>query len=234
MVGLPKPFYVYVGVLRRLIVGGVDDAGRGSIIGPLVIAGVAVREEDIPLIRGLGVRDSKLLTPDRRFSLAPRIREVAVRVEVRLIEPGEIDSVVGRMPKFRRLNYLEGRVMGEVVARLGVSVAYVDASDVDLERFRQVVEEFSGGGVKVVAEHRAESRYPVVAAASIIAKTERDRVVEELRRTYGEFGTGYPHDPATIDFLRRWLGEKGSIPRFARSSWKTWRRIRSGDLSAYV
>jgi ribonuclease HII len=216
-----------------LIVGGVDDAGRGSIIGPLVIAGVAVREEDLPLIKGLGVKDSKLLTPERRFSLAPRIREVAVRVEVRFIEPAEIDSAVARMPKFRRLNYLEGRVMGEVVARLGVPLAYVDASDVDLERFRQVVEEFSGG-TQVVAEHRAESKYPVVAAASIIAKTERDRAVEELRRRYGEFGTGYPHDPATIDFLRRWLGEKGSIPSFARASWKTWKRIRSGDLSAYI
>jgi ribonuclease HII len=83
---------------------------------------------------------------------------------------------------------------------------------------------------RIVAEHKADRNYVIVSAASVVAKVERDRAVEELREEHGDFGSGYPSDPQTIAFLKEWVRREGSRPSFSRKSWKTWDRVLTETL----
>ncbi|MEM4810351.1 MAG: hypothetical protein QXS92_00385, partial [Thermofilum sp.] len=86
-----------------------------------------------------------------------------------------------------------------------------------------------GGSVRVVARNGADRDFAIVSAASILAKTERDRLVEQLKRLYGDFGSGYPSDPRTREFAEKWLREHGEPPPFARKSWSTWSSLRKKE-----
>jgi len=216
--------------LAEVRVAGLDDAGRGSIIGPLVIGGVCVYEDELKKISEIGVRDSKLLSPAGRARLYNLIRSVADRVAVRKIPPEEIDEFVFKGRKYRRLNYLEALAMGRLASELEADVIYVDSSDIDPERFSEAVRSAISRDVKIFSAHHADRIYPVVSAASIVAKIHRDREVAKLAQRYGDLGSGYPSDPRTISFLREWIRAHGELPSFSRRSWKTWRRIRDDRL----
>jgi ribonuclease HII len=209
-------------------IAGVDDAGRGPIIGPLVIAGVLMVEDRMNCLREMGVKDSKLLTPATRTDLSGRIREVASNVSLVEVEPKEIDEVVLHGPKLKKLNFLEAKMMAQVINELVPEEVYVDASDVNEERYGQTIAEFllpKLKDIKIVSRHHADRTYPVVSAASIIAKVRRDEAVEALRRKYGDFGSGYITDPRTLDFLRHWRGSHSEYPPIVRLSWKTIKQI---------
>jgi ribonuclease H, mammalian HI/archaeal HII subfamily len=209
-----------------MLVAGVDDAGRGSVIGPLVIAGILIDEGDIPKLVQLGVKDSKLLSPSRREALAVEIKRLAQKHAVVKLSPAEIDMAVERGRKLFRLNRLEAQAMAKVIELLKPDVAYVDASDVLEERFKRHILECLPFKVEIVSEHKADRKYPVVSAASIIAKVERDREIAELKAKYGDFGCGYPTDPKTLEFLRRCLENSKEYPEFVRKSWKPAKKIR--------
>lgn len=212
-------------------IAGVDDAGRGAVIGPLVIAGVLIGEKDLPRLTDMGVKDSKRLSPDKREYLAVKIKALAVEWRVVKLSPEEIDKVVKTGRKLHRLNRLEAQTMAKVIETLEPDVAYVDASDVLADRFgRHVAEELSFK-VKIVSEHKADEKYPIVSAASIIAKVERDRAVSWLRQKYGNLGCGYPTDPKTLEFLKKWINESGSYPDFVRKSWKPAKRLKEEAAS---
>jgi ribonuclease HII len=202
-------------------VAGIDDAGRGSVIGPLVIAGILIEEQDLPRLREIGVKDSKLLSPDRRAQLEQEIRILALQLDIVKLAPAEIDQVVENGKKLHKLNRLEAHTMARVIETLKPNVAYVDASDVLPDRFKQHVEENVTFKVKIISEHKADAKYPVVSAASIIAKVERDKAVQILTQKYGEIGAGYPSDHKTIRFLEKWITKYESYPDFVRKSWKT-------------
>ncbi|MEM2419719.1 MAG: ribonuclease HII [Candidatus Bathyarchaeia archaeon] len=210
-----------------MLVAGVDDAGRGSVVGPLVIAGVLVNSEDLPKLAQLGVKDSKLLSPTRRETLAVEIKRIAKKHVVVKLSPAEIDKVVMTGRKLHRLNWLEAQAMAKVIELLRPDVAYVDASDVLEERFKQQILEFLPFKVEIVSEHKADRKYPVVSAASIIAKVERDREIAELKAKYGDFGCGYPTDPKTMEFLRRCLETFKEYPDFVRKSWRPAKKVKS-------
>jgi ribonuclease HII len=209
-----------------MLVAGVDDAGRGAVIGPLVIAGVLVREEDLPKFKELGVRDSKLLSPRTRELLAVEIRRIAKNFNVVKLSPREIDVVVNSGRKLHKLNYLEAQTMARVIEALRPDMVYVDASDVLEERFKQHIQECMSFRVSIVSEHKADRNYVVVSAASIIAKVERDREIAELAKTLGDFGSGYPSDPRTMRFLKECCEELEEYPDFVRKSWKPAKRVR--------
>jgi ribonuclease HII len=211
--------------LSRRLVGGVDDAGRGCIIGPLVLAGVALEESQISKLNGIGVRDSKTLSPSARIRLYPLIKDLAYKVVSVKVPPEEVDKYVARRKKYIKLNLLEAEAAAKVVEELEVDLVYIDASDTDPERFKKNVVALIKRRVEVISEHNADKTYPIVSAASIVAKVERDAEIARLRERYGNFGSGYPADPNTIAFLREWLGKHGEIPPFARKTWKTWRRL---------
>lgn len=212
------------------LIAGVDDAGRGPIIGPLVIGGVMMEGDRERELLAMGVKDSKLLTPNVRTELASKIRQLAKKVGVVEVEPKEIDEVVLHGGKLRKLNFLEAKLMAQVISELGPEEVFVDASDVNEERYGETIREFLPEqlkGIKLVSKHHADSTYAVVSAASIIAKVRRDEAVEALRRQYGDFGSGYVTDSRTLDFLREWRRTHDEYPPIVRLSWKTIKEIES-------
>ncbi len=208
-----------------MLVGGVDEAGRGCVLGPLAVAGVSVESSRLEELASLGVKDSKLLSPSQREALYPEIKKVCVGVQVSRIPPKMIDRYVSRGKKYRRLNYLETIHMAKVIDALGVDEVFIDAPDINPVRFKAELEELLSCKPRIVAEHKADVNYPVVSAASIVAKVERDSDIAALRELHGDFGSGYPSDPDTIAFLESWMKSRSSQPEFARKSWKTWNRI---------
>jgi ribonuclease HII len=124
-----------------MLIAGVDDAGRGSAIGPLVIAGVSMKKEDLPNLVALGVRDSKALTPHRREVLAVEIIRMVEAYAVEKLSPMQIDDVVLNGKKLHKLNWLEAQTMAKVINTLKPDMAYVDASDVSEERYKQQIQE---------------------------------------------------------------------------------------------
>ncbi len=203
-----------------MLVAGIDDAGRGAVIGPLVIAGVLVEEEKLPKLTQLGIKDSKLLSPHRRETLAIEIKRIAQKHSIIKLPPKEIDEVVEKGRKLHKLNRLEAQTMAKIIEMLKPDIAYVDASDVIEERFKEHILECLPFRVEIVSEHKADRKYPIVSAASIIAKVVRDREIAEIASKYGDFGSGYPSDPRTMNFLQQCLEEQGEYPNFVRKSWK--------------
>lgn len=207
---------------------GVDDAGRGPVIGPLVVAGIAVEERKIDGLRMLGVKDSKMLLTTARTRMSKEIPGLVDDYHVVEIAAADLDRIVNRAPKFQRLNLLEAKAMAEVIEKLKPDVAYVDSSDTRTERFKNNILDCLSFAPRIVSEHKADINYPVVSAASIIAKVHRDGRIDEIRQEYGEVGSGYAHDPITCRFLRDYYREHGDFPPVVRRSWKTLRSIVAG------
>ena len=208
-----------------MLIAGVDDSGRGSVIGPLVIAGVTFKDHQIPILQDLGVKDSKALTPKKRTRLNIEIEKLAIQREILELSPSEVDKIVLEGWKYHRLNWLEAISMGKVIRKLCPEVAYVDASDVDTARFSQQIKEELSFDVEIVSEHHADANYAVVSAASIVAKVHRDKAVAFLRSKFGNFGSGYSSDPKTREFLSNLAKKRTDMPAFVRKSWKTVRRL---------
>jgi ribonuclease HII len=211
-----------------LLVAGVDEAGRGCVIGPLVVAGVCVQVENLPKLVELGVKDSKLLTAKKREALFPEILKLAHCHHVIKVPPYVIDRAVRNTRTLFKLNRLEARTMAKVIQELKPDEVYVDAADVVQDRFGDHIEECLTIDTKIVSEHKADRTYPVVSAASIIAKVERDGEIKRLQGKYGDFGSGYLTDDKTMDFLKQLLKENGGdYPSCVRKSWEPARRAKS-------
>ncbi len=206
---MPKDFFV----------AGIDEAGRGAVIGPLVIAGVSADERTANSLKKMGVRDSKLLTPKKREVLAGKIEEVAKDVAVIKVGPCKIDSHIrGGV----NLNQIEAMKMADITNFLKPHRIYIDCPERNLERFNRFVSRMVNDPVpEIVMENKADVRYPIVSAASIIAKVERDREIAELCKEHGNLGSGYPSDEVTVNWLKSHLDNNGKFPDFVRRSWMT-------------
>ncbi|MGQ9587893.1 MAG: ribonuclease HII [Thermoplasmata archaeon] len=194
---------------------GIDEAGRGPVMGPMVVCGVAVESDE--KLREIHVRDSKKLSPARREELARKIREMA-RVEVIEVPAEEIDT----MRSVMSLNELEARLFATIIERLCPVIAYVDAADADDVKFGRMIQSELRTQCRVFSRHKADEDFPIVSAASIVAKVTRDSRIREIEREIGEpIGSGYPSDPDTISFLKHWMGKRGTFPPHTRRSWET-------------
>ena len=213
---------------------GVDEAGRGPVIGPLVVAAMAVPADGGEArLREMGVRDSKKLRPARRESLAKDL--VNYPSQVIEVPASDIDA----LRSTASLNVIEGRIFASaalgVIAQLGGTArvaVYLDAADTSeatFERyFRGAIAGTPGEAsvVAVVSRHEADDIFPVVSAASVLAKTRREEAVARIKEELGEdFGSGYPADERTITFLEKWITEKGVLPPHTRESWRTAQRL---------
>jgi ribonuclease HII len=196
------------------VICGVDEAGKGSVLGPMVVAAVGVPSENT--LDDLGLKDSKVLSRKERERLYPLIRKQC-RVTVVRIDAQKIDTIRTEMT----MNACVARAHAEVISRLSPTVAYVDACDVNASRYAEMVKSKLVKECRMVSEHHADEKYPVVSAASIIAKVTRDRLIATLAKKYGEIGSGYPADPVTIRYLTAYIDEHHHPPPIARKSWKT-------------
>jgi len=192
----------------------VDEAGKGSVLGPMVVAAVGVPSEDV--FSDIEVHDSKLLSPRMRERLYAVIRKRFRVVTVR-IDAHEIDEIRMGMT----MNACVARAHARVIDKLSPTLAYVDACDVNAIRYADMVKSHLEQPCDIVSEHHADQTFKVVSAASIVAKVTRDRAIAALSKKYGEIGSGYPSDPVTIAFLSAYIDEHKTPPPIARKSWKT-------------
>lgn len=200
---------------------GVDEAGRGPVLGPLVICAVAVDDEK--QLAKLGVKDSKKLTPAKRQALEPNIRKIA-RVELIEIPADELDVLMKEMT----LNEIEAMKFAELVERISPEVAYIDAADTSEENFARMVMACLRCEPRIVSEHKADINYPVVSAASIVAKVRRDERIQEIEQEIGEpIGSGYASDENTITFLQNYTKRNGALPPHTRKRWLPAKNIMS-------
>ena len=193
---------------------GVDEAGKGSVLGPMVVAGVGYSGDDD--LAGIAVKDSKQLSPERREELFGTIIAHCV-IATEIISASEIDRYRSRMT----MNSLVAILHARVIRKISPRAAYVDACDVNAPRYGRMVAGQLGFPCRVVSEHHADETYRIVSAASIVAKVIRDRKIQELGDEFGMIGTGYPSDPETITWLSSYISENGGPPSCARKSWKT-------------
>jgi ribonuclease HII len=213
------------------VICGVDEAGKGSVLGPMVIAAVGVRSTDI--FSEIDVKDSKQLSPPERERLFGLIKK-RCKVAIVVISAEEIDAIRREMT----MNACVARAHAEVIQKLKPRTAYVDACDVNPIRYAETVRNHLNIQCEIVSEHHADITYPLVSAASIIAKVTRDREIEKLTKKYGDIGSGYPSDPNTIAYLSAYIDEHRSPPPIARKSWKTVSAILArksqSNLSAFL
>jgi ribonuclease HII len=196
------------------VICGVDEAGKGSVLGPMVVAAVGVPSEDV--FSDLQVNDSKQLSFKMRERLYAIIRKRFRVVTVR-IDAHEIDEIRTMMT----MNACVARAHARVIDKLSPTLAYVDACDVNAFRYAAMVKSYLEQACEIVSEHHADQTFKVVSAASIVAKVTRDRAIAALSKKYGEIGSGYPSDPVTIAFLSAYIDEHKTPPPIARKSWKT-------------
>ena len=211
---------------------GIDEAGRGSVIGPMVVAGILIDEKEIWRLEDLGVKDSKKLTPEKRFKLSDEIKEIAESVKLVIVDAETVDKSTKRRGAMG-LNKLEAEIFSRIINDLKPDIAYIDLPSRNRGSFESLIRSMLKVRCQLILEHKADEKYPVVSAASILAKTKRDELVDELKSIFGDFGSGYPSDPKTRKFLRR-LALKGEIDgKIIRLSWKTLDKVLQRRLEEF-
>jgi ribonuclease HII len=207
-----------------MLISGLDEAGRGPVIGNLVICIASVRQGEESELERMGVTDSKKLTRERREEIYPKIEKMC-EYRIRVIPASELNERMGR----ESLNEIEAKVMGELAAPLEGRV-YIDLPDPNADGFLRKAGLF---GRDVVAEHKADGRYPIVGAASILAKVTRDRHIAELAERVGaEIGSGYTSDERTIKALKD-PGIRARLKGEIRLKWSTMDRITHPKLTDF-
>lgn len=203
-------------------VAGLDEAGRGSVLGPLVVGAFCFDERRSAELAATGVKDSKQLSSRRREEIAPQLAGLGECRTVP-IEPRTIDRYVARGD----LNELELETFAVLVRELRPDAVYVDACDPDAARFGRRLSRLSGEVAPVVSAHHADEDVLVVSAASVVAKVVRDREIARLQATVEEeLGSGYPSDPVTAACVERHARDGGAIPPWMRRSWETVQRVK--------
>ena len=203
------------------VIIGVEEAGRGPVIGPLVMAGVSIDEKDLPMLKKLGVKDSKQVSPNQREFLFDKIIGVVKDFKIKIISAEKVDAAL--LDPLMNLNWLEAKVSTEIINELDGEKATLDCPSNNITAYSDYVKkDLKNKKIKIIAEHKADENYVEVAAASILAKVTRDREIEKLKKEYGvEFGSGYPSDPRTQEFLQK---NYKKYPIF-RKTWKSYKNV---------
>jgi len=205
---------------------GIDDAGRGPVIGPMILAGCLIDEAMNIEFKRIGIKDSKELTPKRREFLAAIIREKAETFEIVMAHPNEIDE---KLTNGTNLNHLEAIKIAEIINKINKGYkkikVIIDCPSVGIIKWTDLlkmkIEDLST--LEIVCEHKADKNHVAVSAASILAKSAREKEMDILRKIYGEeIGSGYTSDPSTIKFLETnaQIHENSGI---FRKTWETWK-----------
>lgn len=206
-----------------MIVAGIDEAGRGPVVGALVIAGVSVKEENLEKLKNIGVKDSKLLTRKQREALFDKIENICEEVKIVIIPPSEIDRAI-LVEEELNLNWLEAIKSAEIIDSFSkVDKVILDCPSTNIRAYTNYLKNKIERKVEVKCEHKADFKYEAVSAASIIAKVTRDNEIDKIKKKIKEdFGSGYPSDPVTQQFLRK---NYLKFPDIFRKSWESYKRL---------
>lgn len=193
---------------------------KGAVIGPLVICGLLIDKKKEKKLKKLGVRDSKELSVKRREELINEIEKlgdiVVLKVPACKIDANRKHGI--------NLNLLEAKKMAEIIDMLKPDKAIVDTPGTNMKKFENDIRNYlENKNVKLICENFADKNYPVVSAASIVAKVERDKSIRELEKEVGQpIGVGYSHDYRTIEFLEKLIKKRGDkLPSYVRKTWDT-------------
>jgi len=204
-----------------MIIAGVDEAGRGPVVGPMVMCGVKCDEKDEERLRKIGVKDSKLLSPLQRERMYDVLIE-EFKYELVVVSPQEIDHALAD-PDLN-LNWLEANTTARILNALDADKAYIDCPSNNIQAYTDYLQARVTVKTKLVCEHEADKNYPVASAASIIAKVTRDRLIKEIETTLKvPVGSGYPADPYTVAFLEKYYDK---YPHVFRQSWASYKKIK--------
>lgn len=210
---------------------GIDEAGRGPVIGPMVMAIAAFTNSQLAELKALNVRDSKMISKARRIFLSGEVKKHASYFEIISLSPDEIDDSLNS-PSMN-LNKLEAKGTAKLISNALKGNDFqlvIDLPSNNAEKYRQEVRGFIDKEVlsrfddaKIILEHKADANYVEAGAASILAKVERDKAIEAIREEIGvDFGSGYPADPKTAAFIR---DLKEGHKKYVRKTWASYKRI---------
>lgn len=210
-----------IGRKHLSLILGIDEAGKGPVIGNMFVAGVVIDKAVIVKLKHLGVRDSKLLSPYMREAYYSVIKKAAKKIYVKEVGVEEIDR--------RNINKILADKYVEIVKEAlrdfeNIEEIVIDLPSMSPEKLKSRIRLLNFRG-KIVTEHFADKKYVVVSAASIVAKVYREKHIEALRRMYGDFGSGYPSDEKTISWIKEFYLKNGFLPNIVRKSWKTIKNI---------
>ncbi|MEM1611140.1 MAG: ribonuclease HII [Sulfolobales archaeon] len=211
------------------VIAGIDEAGRGPLIGPMVIAAVVLSKESLEELIKAGVRDSKRLSRSARERLAPLIIENSLATIAVMLAPKDLDS--------DNINTVEIKAIERILSSISRILGFCPKTYIDLFVPLERISNLYSICPDIIAEHRADARYHVVGAASIVAKVLRDWHIESIKSLVGDFGSGYPSDPRT----REWVSKAGEedlklISPFIRHKWATLDKLRHhvNTLDRYI
>jgi len=207
------------------IIVGVDEAGRGPVLGPLVMVALAVKEEDQKKLEWLGVKDSKQLSSQVREELFERIHEIAHDFRIEVIEPDAIDLSLKDVNT--NLNWLEAETCARMVCELDPDIIIIDCPSPNISAYTKFVSQRLSEAVqkkaKLIVEHKADVNHIVASAASVVAKVIRDRAVDRIKIEIGiDCGSGYMSDPKTQDFLEKYHDK---YPDLFRKGWQSFKNV---------
>ncbi len=205
------------------LICGIDEAGKGPVIGPLVICGVLISEKDLPKLQALNPKDSKLLTPKRRSELEKKIKQVVKDYKIIKVSPKEIDNAVES--KTLNLNWLEAIKCAEIINSLKPNTVFLDCPSNNINAFSDYLKNYlDNKKISLTCSHKADQKYIIVSAASILAKTTRDSEIEKIKEKIGiNFNSGYPSDEKTQEFLKKYHNK---FPEIFRKSWASYKNIK--------
>ncbi|MGV8141772.1 MAG: ribonuclease HII [Candidatus Woesearchaeota archaeon] len=213
-------------------IAGIDEAGRGPLIGPLVICVAAIVEGQEDKLKELGVKDSKLLTEAQRESILKELLKITHH-EMIIIQPSEIDDTL-TSPN-TNLNWLEADHGAALLNKLNVKLddnisrCIVDCPSTNINAYTNYMQKkVDSDEIKLIVEHKADLNHVIVGAASIIAKVTREKELEKIKKKFKiDFGSGYPSDPRTQEFVKKNYSNKEYSHLF-RKTWETYRKIAQG------
>jgi len=190
---------------------GIDEAGRGPVIGPMIVAGVMIEDGKEKMLGE--VKDSKLLRQKQRVILSKNIKKVS-EYEVVVVYPKEIDEAL--LSSNLNLNWLEANKQAEIINKLKPNVAIIDCPSPNIYKYKEYLRNLlNDKKIKLIVEHKADMNYPVCSAASILAKVKREQEVKKIKKKCGDIGPGYPAHPKT----RKFVAEKTNPTKISKKDY---------------
>ena len=203
---------------------GIDDAGRGPVLGPMILAGVLIEKEQEQTIKDWGAKDSKLLYPTKRKEISDKIKD-QFKYHIEISQPKEIDN-------HKNLNTLEAEKAAKIINKLTKNLnekiqVIIDCPSVNIESWSKDVQKLINNpkNISLSCEHKADFNHPIVSAASIIAKEKREDEIYKLKlQLKTDFGSGYPADPKTKEFITKNF-DNPKFKELIRFSWNTVKKL---------